>query len=137
MKQTISTFLLVTMFALFAPDMPTTSAASMPVESADSAITDLYAFDESILLAEPVLAATSAIAAKPCRRGTFRVRRNTSKGKKIAHSLIAGGIGAAIGGGIGGGRGALIGLGSGAGGYLVYRYVKDNRGRCVARYVRG
>ena len=31
--------------------------------------------------------------------------------------------------------GALIGLGSGAGGYLVYRYVRDRRGRCVQRYV--
>ena len=114
MKQTISTFLLVTMFALFTPLMPTTSAATAPTTS------------------------TASVAEyRPCPSGTYRVRRNTSKGKKIAHSLIAGGIGAAIGGGIGGGRGALIGLGSGAGGYLVYRYVRDNRGRCVPRYVRG
>ena len=114
MKQTITTFLMVTMFALFMPLMPTSSAATLSVPTA-----------------------ASSAAIKPCPGGTYRVRRNTSKGKKIAHSLIAGGIGAAIGGGIGGGRGALIGLGSGAGGYLVYRYVKDNRGRCVPRYVRG
>lgn len=73
---------------------------------------------------------------KPCPTGTFRVRRNTRTKKKLVNSLIAGGVGAAIGGGIGGGRGALIGLGSGAGGYLVYRYVRDRRGRCVPRYVR-
>ena len=113
MKKTISILLIAIMFAVFMPLMPTTFAAvstTTVVESAEF---------------------------KPCPSGTYRVRRNTSKGKKIAHSLIAGGIGAAIGGGIGGGRGALIGLGSGAGGYLVYRYVKDSRGRCVQRYVRG
>ncbi|MEQ1605795.1 MAG: hypothetical protein ABL999_13090 [Pyrinomonadaceae bacterium] len=55
--------------------------------------------------------------------------------KKLLHSAVAGGIGAALGGGIGGKRGALIGLGSGAGGYLLYRYVKDRNGRCVPRYV--
>lgn len=114
MKKTISTFLLVTMFTLFMPLMPTTAAAT------------------------PLVSTTASTAEyKPCPRGTFRVRKNTRKGKKIVHSLIAGGIGAAIGGGIGGGRGALIGLGSGAGGYLVYRYVRDRQGRCVQRYVRG
>lgn len=71
-----------------------------------------------------------------CPAGTYRVRRNTRTKKKLVNSLLAGGIGAAIGGGIGGGRGALIGLGSGAGGYLVYRYVRDRRGRCVPRLVR-
>lgn len=74
---------------------------------------------------------------KPCPVGTYRVRKRSKRGRQIVNSLIAGGIGAAIGGGIGGGRGALIGLGSGAGGYLVYRYVRDRRGRCVPRYVRG
>jgi len=69
----------------------------------------------------------------PCRRGTFRVRRNTRTKKKVINSLIAGGIGTAIGAGVAGKRGALIGAGSGAGGYLVYRYVRDSRGRCVAR----
>ena len=112
MKKTISTLLIAIMFAVFMPLMPTTTAAvaTATVESAEF---------------------------KPCPSGTYRVRRNTSKGKKIVHSLIAGGVGAAIGGGIGGKRGALIGLGSGAGGYLVYRYIKDSRGRCVQRYVRG
>ena len=116
MKKIISTLLLVIMFALFMPLMPTPTAAASPPVATPAA--------------EPAEFA-------PCPRGTFRVRRNTRKGKKIVHSLIAGGIGAAIGGGIGGGRGALIGLGSGAGGYLVYRYVRDRRGRCVQRYVRG
>ena len=134
MKQTISTFLLVTMFGLFAPVMPTTSAAMLHSDASDAAFADYFEVDEAYELAE---ASLPGAAAKPCPRGTYRVRRNTSKGKKIAHSLIAGGIGAAIGGGIGGGRGALIGLGSGAGGYLVYRYVRDRRGRCVPRYVRG
>ena len=73
---------------------------------------------------------------RPCPRGTFRVRRHTRTKKKVVNSLIAGGVGAAIGGGIGGKRGALIGAGSGAGGYLVYRYIRDKRGRCVVRYVR-
>lgn len=110
MKKTMSALLISLMFVVFVPLMPVTTASTMSVESAEF---------------------------KPCPRGTYRVRRNTKKGKKILHSLIAGGIGAAIGGGIGGGRGALIGLGSGAGGYLVYRYVRDRRGRCVQRYVRG
>lgn len=73
---------------------------------------------------------------RPCPRGTFRVRRHTRTKKKVVNSLIAGGVGAAIGGGIGGKRGALIGAGSGAGGYLLYRYIRDKRGRCVVRYVR-
>ena len=115
MKKTISTLLLITMFTLFMPLIPSSMAAPVP-DRVNSAEFTEYA---------------------GCPSGTYRVRRNTSKGKKIVHALIAGGIGAAIGGGIGGGRGALIGLGSGSGGYLVYRYVADRRGRCVARYVRG
>ena len=90
----------------------------------------------------PVLAASSGSGTtveysevNSCPRGTFRVRRNTRTKKKLVNSLIAGGVGAAIGGGIGGGRGALIGLGGGSGGYLLYRYVRDRRGRCVARRV--
>ncbi|GEM_PF-2153290 len=133
MKKIISTFLLISCFALFIPEIPTTTvAASLPVEPNKAELADFYEVADLYESAE-----SSELAAfKPCPAGTFRVRRNTSKGKKIAHSLIAGGIGAAIGGGIGGGRGALIGLGSGAGGYLVYRYVRDRRGRCVPRYVR-
>ncbi|HRI05045.1 MAG TPA: hypothetical protein PLL77_15015 [Pyrinomonadaceae bacterium] len=112
MKKTISTLLIAIIFAVFMPSITNTAAATTPiaVESAES---------------------------KPCPNGTYRVRNTTSNRKKLVHSLIAGGVGAAIGGGIGGGRGALIGLGSGAGGYLVFRYVKDRRGRCVQRYVRG
>ncbi|MEQ1923768.1 MAG: hypothetical protein ABL952_14775 [Pyrinomonadaceae bacterium] len=112
MKKTISTLLIALMFTIFIPLTP-----------------------KAALAAKPIL--TEAAEFKPCPSGTFRVRKKTKNGKKIINSLIAGGIGAAIGGGIGGGRGALIGLGSGAGGYLVYRYVKDSRGRCVQRYVRG
>ena len=133
MKKTISTFLLIFSFALLMPSIPaTTMAADMPVEPNKTALADFYKVADLYEFAE----SSAAAEFKPCPAGTFRVRRNTSKGKKIAHSLIAGGIGAAIGGGIGGGRGALIGLGSGAGGYLVYRYVRDRRGRCVPRYVR-
>jgi hypothetical protein len=116
MKKIISTFMMVIVFALFMPSMPTpTSAASLPV---------------AVTAAEPA-------EFGPCPAGTYRVRKNTKRGRRLTNALIAGGIGAAIGGGIGGKRGALLGLGSGAGGYLVYRYVKDRRGRCVQRYVRG
>jgi len=112
MKKTISTFLVMSTFAVM-PLMPTpVAAASVPVG----------------------LSTAESAAFAPCRRGTFRVRRRTSTKKKVVGSLVTGGIGAAIGGGIGGKRGALIGLGSGAGGYLVYRYVRDRRGRCVRRY---
>ena len=124
MKKVISTFLLLSMFAL-APVMPAW-AASMPVELSETELEDLYELSETNEMA----------ALKPCRSGTFRVRRNTRTKKKLLNSLIAGGIGAAVGGGIGGKRGALIGAGSGAGGYLVYRYVRDRRGRCVPRYIR-
>jgi hypothetical protein len=126
MKKIISIFLVLSMFVL-TPGVPTaTVAASMPFEPNEAEFADFYELAETNELAE----------FKPCPTGTFRVRRNTRTKKKLVNSLIAGGIGAAIGGGIGGGRGALVGLGSGAGGYLVYRYVRDRRGRCVARYVR-
>lgn len=126
MKKIISTFLLLSMFAL-TPVMPAVAvAASLPVEPSDAGLADFYELAEPSELAE----------FRPCRRGTFRVRRNTRTKKKLVNSLIAGGIGTAIGAGIGGKRGALIGAGSGAGGYLVYRYVRDRRGRCVPRYVR-
>src|SRR5688572_1338014 len=116
MKKTISTFLLISMFALFTPVMPTPTAADLPiVAETESEIGEF----------------------RPCPAGTYRVRRNTRRGRRIVNALIAGGLGAAIGGGIGGKRGALIGAGSGAGGYLVYRYVKTRRGTCVRRYVRG
>jgi len=115
MKKIITTFLMVSTFALV-PVM-TGRAVAAPAPTV------------------PVTA--GAMEFKPCPAGTYRVRRNTRTKKKLVNALIAGGVGAAIGGGIGGGRGALIGLGSGSGGYLVYRYVRDRRGRSVPRYVRG
>ena len=136
MKKTISTFLLAAMFAFFAPIMPSTSAAALSADASEAEFADFLALDESYELAEAGFAGNSATALRPCRSGTYRVRSRTSTKKKVVGSLVAGGIGTAIGAGIGGKRGALIGLGSGAGGFLVYRYVKDKRGRCVRSYVR-
>lgn len=114
MKKIISTFLLMSMFALM-PFVPTpTMAASSSASVVPSELAEM----------------------RPCPAGTYRVRRKSKRSKRLVNALIAGGIGAAIGGGIGGGRGALLGAGAGSGGYLTYRYVKDRRGRCVARYVR-
>ena len=112
-KKIISTFVMVTMFALV-PSIPTASASSPTVAPAPAPV--------------PFAA---------CPRGTYRVRRNTRTKKKLVNALIAGGVGAAVGGGLGGGRGALLGAGAGSGGYLTYRYIRDRRGRCVPRYVRG
>lgn len=111
MKKIISTFVMLSMFAL-TPLMPNEAMAA----SARKVVTNEL---------------------KPCPAGTYRVRRNTRTKKKLVNALIAGGVGAAIGGGLGGKRGALLGAGTGSGGYLVYRYVRDRRGRCVPRYVRG
>lgn len=109
------------MLAMFAitPVMPTSAApASLPSIAYGAEFVDYEAeFSEFA----------------PCPRGTFRVRRNTRTKKKLVNSLLAGGVGTLIGAGVAGKRGALIGAGSGAGGYLVYRYVRDRRGRCVAR----
>jgi hypothetical protein len=85
----------------------------------------------------PPPATNSAAEYKPCPRGTYRVKKRTRRGRRIVNSLIAGGVGAAVGGAVGGGKGALLGLGSGTGGYLVYRYIKTRNGKCVRRYVRG
>ena len=115
MKKIVSTCLVLIMFALV-PVMP--AAASLPSIAYGAEFVDYEAeFAEFA----------------PCPRGTFRVRRNTRTKKKLVNSLLAGGVGTLIGAGVGGKRGALIGAGSGAGGYLVYRYVRDRRGRCVAR----
>lgn len=129
MKKTISTVLLFTLIGLSAA-IP---ASSMPTAEKNDATyyDEFYDLDSDFELVEP---ANSAVI-KPCPGGTYRVRRNTKTKKKIVNSLIAGGIGAAVGGGLGGGRGALLGLGAGSGGYLVYRYVRDRKGRCVPRYV--
>lgn len=114
MKKTISTFLMVC--ALFMPLMATTAAGD--VLPGAKALVEGTEF-------------------KPCPRGTYRVRKHTKKGTKIRNSIIAGGVGLVIGAVAGGKRGALIGAGAGAGGYLVYRYVKDRHGKCVVRYVKG
>ena len=76
----------------------------------------------------------------PCYGGrVYRVRRNTlyNRNRKLFNTLIAGGAGAVLGSIVDGKRGALIGAGAGGGGYLLYRYVRDRRGRCVPRYIRG
>lgn len=115
MKKLASTFVITTLLAIVPLGAEPESAATVP--------------------AAETTVSTGELAA--CPRGTYRVRRNTRTKKKLLNALIASGIGAAIGGGVGGGRGALIGAGSGAGGYIIYRYVRDRRGRCVPRYVRG
>ena len=114
MKKIVSTFLLMSIFTL-TPVMSPAVAAPLPAGASEAEVSEFGA----------------------CPRGTYRVRRNTRTKKKLVNALIAGGVGTAIGAGIGGKRGALLGAGSGAGGYLVYRYVRDRRGRCVPRYVRG
>ena len=134
MKKIISTLLMMSIFAL----VPATPAAAVQPYEQDVAFSDDYddlAYD---VVGPGVFEYAEAghAEAAPCRAGTFRVRRNTRTKKKVVNSLIAGGIGAAIGGGVGGGRGALVGLGAGSGGYLVYRYVRDRKGRCVPSYVR-
>ncbi|MFT3745797.1 MAG: hypothetical protein QM785_16090 [Pyrinomonadaceae bacterium] len=129
MKKTISTLLLSTMLGLSAA-IPAT-AAPVPAVNADAEFEEFYDLDGYFELVEPV----NSAAIKPCPGGTYKVRRNTKTKKKVVNALIAGGIGAAVGGGLGGGRGALLGLGAGSGGYLVYRYVRDRNGRCVPRYV--
>lgn len=112
MKKTVS---IVTMFVMFLVVLPLS-----PIGHAEAT--------------SPPAASSAGI--KRCPAGTFRVRKNTKRGRKLTNALIAGGIGAAVGGGLGGGRGALLGAGAGSGGYLTYRYVKDRRGRCVPRRVR-
>lgn len=118
MKKIISIFAMMSMFAL----MPLATERAFAAPASDMMTTyDMFEMNES---------------SGGCPAGTYKVRKNTRTKKKLVNSLIAGGIGAAVGGGIGGGRGALIGLGSGAGGYLIYRYVRDRKGRCVPRLVR-
>jgi hypothetical protein len=128
MKKIISTILLGSLFAL-GPIVPNTEAAAFAAPESDWIAVEEW---DDVEIAELATGGGSVI--KPCPAGTFRVRRNTRTKKKVINSLIAGGIGTAIGAGVGGKRGALIGAGSGAGGYLVYRYVRDRRGRCVRSY---
>lgn len=129
MKKLVSTLLIASAFVL-STALPA-SASVVSNEAWDTGFEEFYDSEGYFELVEPV----GSAAIKPCRRGTIRVRNTMSTRKKLLHSAVAGGIGAAIGGGIGGKRGALIGVGSGAGGYLLYRYVKDRRGNCVRRYV--
>ena len=125
MRNTVLTLLILSLLAVI-------PSAGRPVAAASLSDAEIE-FDSSVLVNEFLYGSEF----KPCPRGTYRVRRNTRTKKKLVNALIAGGVGAAIGGGIGGGRGALIGAGAGSGGYLTYRYVRDKRGRCVPRYVRG
>ncbi|HJS52545.1 MAG TPA: hypothetical protein VJ781_11645 [Pyrinomonadaceae bacterium] len=117
MKKIMSVFLMLTMMAITMP--------LMSVQAAATTAPSPSAIEASGELAEM----------RPCPAGTYRIRRD-SRNRRLVNALIAGGIGAAIGGGVGGGRGALLGAGAGSGGYLVYKYVKDRRGRCVPRYIR-
>ena len=117
MRKILTVFLMVTMMAITMPLMAVqASAAAVP-----TSVTESY-----------------EISGGPCYGGRVYRTRLTRRQRRdrIVNSLIGGGIGAAIGGGLGGGRGALIGAGSGAGGYLLYRYIKDRRGRCVRQYIR-
>lgn len=113
MKKLLSTFLMATIFALIPAEL--TPAAPAPNAPATVEFSEFSG----------------------CPAGTYRVKKRTRRGRRLVNSLIAGGLGAAVGGGIGGGRGALIGLGAGTGGYLTYRYFKTRKGTCVRRYVRG
>jgi uncharacterized protein YcfJ len=115
MRKVISTFLLLSTFAI----MPL-----MPGQTMATPIAEVGVNTESSVMA-------------PCYGGRVYRTRLTRRQRRdrLVNALVGGGIGAAIGGGIGGGRGALIGAGSGAGGYLLYRYIKDRRGRCVRQYI--
>ena len=129
MNKLISTFLIASAFVL--TSVLPASASTVSEETWNAGFEEFYDSEGYFELVEPV--ASAAVA--PCRQGTIRVRSRMSTKKKLLHSAVAGGIGAAIGAGVGGKRGAAIGVGSGAGGYLLYRYVKDRRGNCVRRYV--
>jgi hypothetical protein len=120
MKKIITTFLMITMMAITMPLMATTASAA----TAATAVVESY---------------ESGIA--PCYGGrVYRVRKNNvyNRNRKLFNTLIAGGAGAVVGSLVDGKRGALIGAGAGAGGYLLYRYVRNRRtGRCERVYLRG
>lgn len=117
MKKIISTFLMLTMLSMVSI-LPNSTMAATAATASNAAYSE-----------------SGAIA--PCPAGYRRVRASSVKrSTRLWNTLIAAGIGTALGAGIGGKRGALIGAGSGAGGYIVYRYVKDRRGRCVPQYIR-
>jgi len=86
------------------------------------------------------VAGLSESGIRPCYGGrVYRVRRNNvyNRNRKVFNTLIAAGAGTVVGSIVDGKRGALIGAGAGAGGYLLYRYVRDRRGRCQRVYLRG
>jgi hypothetical protein len=115
MKKIIATFMMFSFFALMLPLMPLNVQATTVTAAAGEAVA-------------------------PCRTGrVYRVRRGNlyQRNRKLFNTLIAAGIGTAAGGIIDGKRGALIGAGAGGGGYLLYKYVKDRRGRCRVVRVRG
>ena len=118
MKKIITTFLMITMMAITMPLMATQASAATATAIAESSESGL----------------------RPCYGGrVYRVRRNNvyNRNRKLFNTLIAGGAGAVLGSVFDGKRGALIGAGAGAGGYLLYRYVRDRRGRCQRVYLRG
>jgi hypothetical protein len=125
MKKIATTLLLMSAF-VFVPEMPAT-----PVEAAETG----YGAEVDFDLVEEFTGSAMMEAAAACPRGTFRVRKRTRTKTKLVNAALATGVGAALGAGIGGKRGALIGAGTGAGGYLTYRWVRDRRGRCVRRYM--
>jgi hypothetical protein len=87
------------------------------------------------------VAESSESGMRPCYGGrVYRVRKNNvyNRNRKLFNTLIAAGAGTVIGSIVDGKRGALIGAGAGAGGYLLYRYIRNRRtGRCERVYLRG
>lgn len=96
------------------------------------------------LMASQASAATAAAESgiRPCYGGrVYRERRRErgnvyQRNRTLFNTLIAAGIGTAVGSIIDGKRGALIGAGAGGGGYLLYKYIRDKRGNCRKVYVR-
>lgn len=125
MKKIISMFLALSSLTLFMPGFTTTNVLAMEPELSVTTTSGLEVF-ENFFAFDPEFGGSAM-----CPRGKIRVRKHTRTRKKVIHSAIAGGAGAVVGGLIGGGRGALIGAGTGVGGYLTYRYIKDRHGRCV------
>ncbi|MBV9216244.1 MAG: hypothetical protein JO053_08715 [Acidobacteria bacterium] len=112
MKEFISTLLLVCTFAAFTPLIANDIVANPPRAAG-------HASDPGDL--------------GLCPRGTVRRRNYTSHRTKVKHALMSGAAGLVGGALLGGRKGAVIGAGAGAGGYLLYRYVKDRHGKCVLR----
>jgi hypothetical protein len=101
----------------------------------------LMATQASAATSGTAIAESSESGIAPCYGGrVYRVRKNNvyNRNRKLFNTLIAAGVGTAVGSIVDGKRGALIGAGAGAGGYLLYRYVRNRRtGRCERVYLRG